>query len=259
MKTLIRDRVLTPLPLGAIQPEGWLKQQLQVQVRGLSGALDQFWPDVMDSSWFGGQAEGWERAPYWMDGVIPLAHLLRDTDLMGRIKAYIDYIVEHQQDDGWLGPREANVENIEATEDYDPWGLILALKVLVQYHEISKDMKVLAAVIRCLRMMDRHMDAAPLFNWSKYRWFESLVSIYYVYELTQERWLINLARKFFELGFDWKAFYQSDEVRTPSQRRGDWSFDKHVVNNAMALKANVLWRLYFSRARSTTWEEGESF
>ena len=251
--------MLTPLPLGAIQPEGWLKQQLQVQVRGLSGALDQFWPDVMDSSWFGGQAEGWERAPYWMDGVIPLAHLLRDTDLMGRIKAYIDYIVEHQQDDGWLGPREANVENIEATEDYDPWGLILALKVLVQYHEISKDMKVLAAVIRCLRMMDRHMDAAPLFNWSKYRWFESLVSIYYVYELTQERWLINLARKFFELGFDWKAFYQSDEVRTPSQRRGDWSFDKHVVNNAMALKANVLWRLYFSRARSTTWEEGESF
>ena len=74
MNTLLKNRKLTPLPLGAIRPEGWLKQQLQVQLRGLSGALDQFWPDVMDSSWFGGQAEGWERAPYWLDGVIPLAH-----------------------------------------------------------------------------------------------------------------------------------------------------------------------------------------
>jgi hypothetical protein len=28
--------------LGEIRPKGWLKQQLQIQTRGLSGALDQF-------------------------------------------------------------------------------------------------------------------------------------------------------------------------------------------------------------------------
>jgi uncharacterized protein len=241
MAARLRQRIFTPLPLGQIKPTGWLRQQLQIQADGLSGALDQFWPDIQDSSWFGGSAEGWERAPYWLDGVIPLAHLLDDAVLMARIKSYIDYIVSHQADDGWLGPRDANVENIEATAEYDPWGLILALKMLVQYHEISQEPEVLDAVKRCLRMMDQHMDRTPLFNWSQYRWFESLVSIYYVYELTNEDWLIDLARKFFEQGFDWKAFYKTDEVRTPNQRRGDWSFDKHVVNNAMAVKANALW------------------
>ncbi|MDD7987277.1 glycoside hydrolase family 127 protein [Lentisphaera marina] len=231
----------TPLTLGQIKPTGWLRQQLKIQANGLSGALDQFWPDIKDSSWFGGQAEGWERAPYWLDGVIPLAHLLDDEALLKRIKTYMDYIIANQGEDGWLGPREANVENIEATDEYDPWGLILALKVLVQYHQITQDEKVLNALQCCLKMMDRHMDETPLFNWSKYRWFESLISIYYVYEIQQEEWLIDLARKFFAQGFDWKEFFKSDEVRTPNARRGDWSFDKHVVNNAMAIKANALW------------------
>ena len=141
--------------------------------------MDQFWPDIQDSSWFGGNAEGGERAPYWLDGVIPLAYLLNYKELMERIEGYMDYTVENQEADGWLGPRDANVENIEATDEYDPWGLILALKVLVQYHQITEKDQVLQAVIRCLKMMHQHMEDSPLFNWSKYRWFESLISIYY--------------------------------------------------------------------------------
>jgi hypothetical protein len=89
MSYLLKQRSFTPVPLGAIQPEGCLMQQLQIQARGLSGALDQFWPDIKDSSWFGGQAEGWERAPYWLDGVIPLAHLIGDEALMQRIESYV--------------------------------------------------------------------------------------------------------------------------------------------------------------------------
>ena len=64
-----------------LQPEGWLKRQLEIQAEGLAGNLDRVWPDVRDSAWIGGDREGWERVPYWLDGFIPLACLLRDEDL----------------------------------------------------------------------------------------------------------------------------------------------------------------------------------
>jgi hypothetical protein len=38
------------LPLGAIRPTGWLRRQLEVQAQGLSGQLDETWPDVGPNS-----------------------------------------------------------------------------------------------------------------------------------------------------------------------------------------------------------------
>src|SRR5947208_995468 len=71
----LRPQVLAPLPLGQIQPTGWLRAQLRIQADGLSGHLDEFWPDIANSRWIGGHAEGWERGPYWLDGGVPVAYL----------------------------------------------------------------------------------------------------------------------------------------------------------------------------------------
>src|SRR5262249_14086549 len=69
----LRASAFEPFPLGTIKPAGWLKDQLRIQADGLSGHVDEFWPDIKDSAWFGGNAEGWERVPYWLDGLVPLA------------------------------------------------------------------------------------------------------------------------------------------------------------------------------------------
>ena len=60
-----------------IKPEGWLRRQLEIQAKGLSGNLHKIWPDIRDSAWIGGNCEGWERVPYWLDGFIPLFFLIR--------------------------------------------------------------------------------------------------------------------------------------------------------------------------------------
>ena len=82
-----------PLPLGPIRPTGWLHSQLRIQADGLSGHLDEFWPDVAESGWIGGSAEGWERGPYWLDGIVPLAHLLHDDALLAKTGHWIDEIL----------------------------------------------------------------------------------------------------------------------------------------------------------------------
>ncbi len=79
-----------------IKPQGWLRDQLILQAKGLCGNLDKVWPDVRDSAWVGGDREGWERVPYWLDGFIPLAYLLEDEDMIARAKRYVDKILENQ-------------------------------------------------------------------------------------------------------------------------------------------------------------------
>src|SRR5512134_219085 len=100
----LAEPVFRPLPLGSIRPAGWLARQLRLQADGLTGHLDRFWPDVAQSQWFGGTAEGWERAPYWLDGAVPLAFLLEDAELVERVGRRVRHVVEHQRPDGWYAP-----------------------------------------------------------------------------------------------------------------------------------------------------------
>ncbi|MBM3879859.1 MAG: hypothetical protein FJ387_09090 [Verrucomicrobia bacterium] len=231
---------LRPLPLGSIRATGWLERQLRLQADGLTGHLDEFWPDVSQSQWFGGQAEGWERAPYWLDGLIPLAWVLGDAALQAKAKRRVEHIVAHQRSDGWYAPYPADAN----ARPYDLWAILLANKVLVQYHEATGDAAVLQAVQRNLKATLDALDRTPLFGWGQFRWFEGLIPVYYVFERTGETWLLELARKLQAQGFDYMAFYEGGEVRSPTPRRGLWTWEKHVVNTGMALKAYALaWRV----------------
>ena len=49
-EVILQPVKLKPIPLGEIKPTGWLKNQLWIQADGLSGHLDEFWPDIHDSA-----------------------------------------------------------------------------------------------------------------------------------------------------------------------------------------------------------------
>jgi uncharacterized protein len=232
---LLQHPEFQPMLLSEITPLGWLKMQLQIQADGLSGHLDEFWPDIRDSQWFGGKAEGWERAPYWLDGVLPLAYQLEDHRLKGKIENYLDYIFTHE-DNGWLGPMP------EDQAKADLWAIFQFLKVVLQYYDVTQDPKIVDIVARCLRRIDAHIDVAPLFNWAQFRWFEALLPVYWLYEKTGESWLLELGLKLRSQGFDWATFFGNWPITEPTPK-WRWNYMGHVVNNAMALKAYPLyWR-----------------
>lgn len=238
MTNSLNKPVFTFLKMQELKPGGWLLKQLQLQAKGLSGNLDKFWPDIKNSQWLGGSAEGWERVPYWLDGFIPLAWLLDDKDMQQRASMYINYIIDHQSEDGWICP-----DNNTNKQTYDMWALFLLLKVLIVYEDATNDTRIQEVVRKALFALDKHIDGNTLFNWAQTRWFEALISIFWLYERSGEEWLLKLAVKLQSQGFDWISFFKHWPYKKPDEK-GRWSQMSHVVNNAMMLKTGALqWRL----------------
>jgi hypothetical protein len=234
-----------------IKPSGWLKRQLQIQAGGLSGNLDRIWPDVRDSRWAGGDRDGWERLPYWLDGFIPLAWLLDDEDLKARARYYVDRIIAAQMPDGWLCPRTAGDPCAAgARNHYDMWAFFLICKVLALYADCSGDERVEGVLTRALRCAAKHIETNTLFNWGAARWFECLIPIFWLYERINAGpkggpegssdngdWLLNLARRLQIQGIDYFRLFDHYMDALPER---NWTYLTHVVNLAMCLKAGAL-------------------
>ncbi|MBE6883245.1 MAG: hypothetical protein E7487_01420 [Ruminococcaceae bacterium] len=215
-----------------IKPSGWLLRQLQIQAEGLSGNLDKMWPDIRDSAWIGGDKEGWERVPYWLDGFIPLAYLLDDEDLKSRAQRYIDAIIEGQKPDGWICP----CEEVERSR-YDVWAYFLICKVLVVYFECSGDERIEGVISRALKYLKIHLRGSTLFCWGAARWFECMIPILWLYDRKKEEWLEELAITLGTQGTDYKRLFRYWKDQQP---RREWSYQTHVVNLAMALKSEAV-------------------
>jgi hypothetical protein len=254
MFAMLQPLAFTPLPLGSVRPTGWLRNQLRIQAEGISGKLDEFWPDVMRSGWIGGDAEGWERGPYWLDGIVPLAFLLDDDRLKEKVRRWMDYILTHQRDDGWLGP----VKGAEQYKDYDPWPVFVALKAMTQYHEATRDERVPPAIRRFLDRLDKLLDERALFHWGRFRWADGVITVQWLYDRAPDPELIRIARKVVSQGYDWGRAYadipwkqkltKEEFERFKAEANGDWGNDRfmssHGVNVAMGLKAPaVMWRI----------------
>jgi hypothetical protein len=226
----IQPTVYRPLPLSRIKPSGWLREQLRTQAAGLSGHLDEFWLDIRNSAWTGGTAEGWERVPYWLDGVVPLAYLIDDSSLQAKVKRVIDYILDHQHPDGWLGP----IGDTAGHKAYDPWPLFPLFKALEQYQEATGDPRVVPALARCARKIDQVIGQTPLYSWAKMRAADFAVAMIWLSVKTHETWPLDLARKCFAQGHDWRA--QFDDFKFTGKTQSKFDLDTHGVNTAMALK-----------------------
>lgn len=231
------EKAFLPLPLGSICPSGWLLNQLRIQANGLSGHLDEFWNDIAKSGWIGGEAEGWERAPYWLDGFIPLAFLLDDEKLKAKVHKWMDYILTHQQPDGWLGPIHYGHYH-----EYDPWPVFIIMKAMTQYYEVTNDERVVSVIEKALHKLDKLLDEKPLFDWGKSRWADGVLSVYWLYERNGEEWLLNLAKKLHDQGYDWNGHFA--DMKFKERLTSGFDQTTHVVNNAMSVKSPGVWFRY---------------
>jgi uncharacterized protein len=239
------------LPLTSIQPRGWLRQQLQIQAAGLTGHLDEFWPDVgPNSGWLGGTGEPWERGPYYVDGLLPLAYLLNDAKLIAKARKWVDWTIEHQQPNGAIGPIAPASASGKLLDSYlDWWPKMVMLKVLTQYQEATGDPRVVPLLARYLQHRLAESDKRPLRDWGRQRWADELLTIVWLYNRTGDRKLFELAQKLGAQGRDWKAHFRNfaytgktdGSLFRGTDGLSDFALGLHGVNNAMAVKTAAVW------------------
>lgn len=92
-----------------LHPKGWVRRQPEIRAEGLSGNPDKVRRDVRDSAWIGRTAEGWERVPYWLDGIIPRAYLPDNKDMIARAQTYVDAILAQQKESGNSKPMSGSL------------------------------------------------------------------------------------------------------------------------------------------------------
>lgn len=235
------------LPMGAIRPVGWLRRQLQIQADGLGGHLDETWPDVgPDSGWLGGKGESWERGPYFLDGLLPLAWMLDSAPLKAKARKFIDWTLDNPAPDGMIGPR--------GNDDW--WPRMVMLKVLTQYHELTGDPRVIPVMTAYFHHQLVEMPKRPLRDWGRFRWQDEVASLIWLYNRTGDATLLDLAHLLKAQGFDWQALFGGDYPYRGKTRKSDIGLDRpdhrvyglkdpalsvHGVNNAQAIKASPVW------------------
>ncbi|WP_419806699.1 beta-L-arabinofuranosidase domain-containing protein [Terriglobus sp.] len=245
----LAQNAFTLLPLGSVRPTGWLRRQLEVQATGLGGHLDETWADVgSNSGWLGGTGESWERGPYFLDGLIPLAYLLDDDRLKAKAQKYIDWTLTHQAADGMIGPASNN----------DWWPRMVMLKALAQYEEATGDPRVIPVLSRYFAHQLSALPGRPLRDWGKFRWQDNALVVIWLYNRTGDPKLLDLARLLHQQGFDWQADFADFKYTYPvtpekiklSENNGlnDIALATHGVNNGQALKAAPVWSVISGNA-----------
>ena len=209
------------LPLGDISPQGWLRDQLQRQASGLTGHLDERYARVVGprNGWLGGDGDGWERGPYWIDGLLPLAYLLDDQTLKDKVKPWVEWSLTHAAEDGYFGPapfekRPPSEPGIQKTPRRDWWPKMVMLKILQQHYMATGDQRVVDLMLNYFRYQLKTLPTTPLDNWSFWanrRGGDNLMVVYWLYNLTGESFLPELAELIHEQTFPWTDVFLNDD------------------------------------------------
>ncbi len=235
--TKLTPSAFRPLPLGTIRPAGWLQRQLRVQADGMGGHLDEFWPDVgPNSGWLGGTGESWERGPYFLDGLLPLAVLLNDDVLQAKARRFVEWTLTHQQPDGMIGPSTNN----------DWWPRMVMVKALAQFHDCTGDPRVITVLTKYFHHQLQAMPQRPLRDWGKFRWQDEVLVVEWLYDHTSDPKLLELAALLKQQGFDWTGSFADFKLKEPTTRKiledakagglNERALQSHGVNNGQALK-----------------------
>jgi len=202
---------LIKLPAGAVRPQGWLRHQLELMADGFTGRLHELSPFLRPegNAWLNPKGEGdrsfWEELPYWLKGFGDLGYLLEDQRIIAEARRWIEATLASQREDGYFGPRRnlGQSPDVKAGKP-DLWPNMIMLNALQSYHEYTGDprvLKLMTAYFRWELQVPEEDFLLPF--WQQQRAADNLASVYWLYNRTGEKWLLDLAHKIHRHTANW--------------------------------------------------------
>lgn len=209
----LTPNTLSPLPLGAVRPEGWLLDEIQMQAKGITADFARVCPEITeDGSWVRGADGDYTRAIYYLEGLIYLAWTLDDDALRQQAARRVDWIIASQHEDGWFGPDD--------NDDY--WPLMLALRALRAWFTASNDKRVLMLMDRFFKYEYKHLSDHPLKEFAVARGGENMEIALWLYNITGQKYLLELCKKLRAQTIDWPNFFHTFSNVMPMSKAQKW-------------------------------------
>ena len=166
---------LLKLPVGSVQPRGWLREYLVRQSKGLCGQLGTVsaWLDKKGNQWLSDTGDhGWEEVPYWLKGYSDLAYILGDEAMLNETRTWIEAVFKSQAEDGSFGP--VNMRNGKR----ELWAQMIMLTTIPD---------------------DQFLED----YWENSRGGDNLYSVLWLYNRTGDAFLLDLAKKVHQNTANW--------------------------------------------------------
>jgi hypothetical protein len=154
------------LPPGAVQPIGWLNDWARDAAAGITGHLDER-AEVFKHGYKGYHFEargvkapgvGWpvEQCAYWLDGLVRLAYILDDPQLIAKARARLDLVVNGVHNGGesfiyWQPKAILHAEMDKANGLFNNWAHSHMGRALVAYYQATGERRILDALVKVYR------------------------------------------------------------------------------------------------------------
>lgn len=154
---------LIPLPPGAVQPAGWLRDWCQAAREGYTGRMDEVHAEFR-RAWAAdhrmtGERLNWpkgawpyEGGGYWFDGLARLGAVLGDQTLCQQAKTRLDVVIDHMNPKSilflWWLNKDSPEDGQAVTCDsgWPIWACGLLGRAMVAYYSASGDRRALEAL-----------------------------------------------------------------------------------------------------------------
>ena len=193
------------LPITCIKPGGWLRKSLELQRDGLTGNLGEIsvWLTKKDNAWLTREGKGkygWEEVPYWLRGYARIGYMLNEANMIAEAKIWIEGTLSSQRDNGDFGPIHNHGRGFR-----DLWAQMLMIQILQSYYDYSHDQRVIPFLTRYFRWQMTIPDNQFLKDyWENSRGGDNLASVYWLYNISGDLLLLDLATKIDRNTANWR-------------------------------------------------------